>query len=195
MALYRCPTSGSRIGISQHSLTFDSPRCDQPMNKQSERALIALRKILKATEANVKALAARSGLTASQLLALQALHTGGEMLIGDLARMLDVSHATISILLDKLQDMDLVTRQRDDEDRRKVWVRISDAGSERLLGAPDLLQNRFRRRYSRLPDWEQTMLLAALQRVVSLLDADEIDASPVLDIGNIAELPPKEADA
>jgi hypothetical protein len=35
------------------------------------------------------------------------------------------------------------------------------------------------------------MLLAGLQRVVELLDAGDIDASPVLDIGGIAELPEK----
>lgn len=159
------------------------------MNRQSEIALVALRRILKATEANVKTLAARSGLTASQLLALQSLATSGEMLVGDLARMLDLRHATISILLDKLQDLGLVERRRHEHDRRKVWVRITPAGIERLRGAPGLLQNRFRQRFSALPEWEQSMLLAGLQRVVELLDAGDIDASPVLDIGGIAELP------
>ncbi len=161
------------------------------MNRQSEIALVALRRILKATEANVKTLAARSGLTASQLLALQSLATSGEMLVGDLARMLDLRHATISILLDKLQDLGLVERRRHESDRRKVWVRITPAGINRLRGAPGLLQNRFRQRFSALPEWEQSMLLAGLQRVVELLDAGDIDASPVLDIGGIAELPEK----
>jgi DNA-binding MarR family transcriptional regulator len=161
------------------------------MNRQSEIALVALRRILKATEANVKTLAARSGLTASQLLALQSLATRGEMLVGDLARMLDLRHATISILLDKLQDLGLVERRKHEHDRRKVWVRITPAGIERLRGAPGLLQNRFRQRFSALPEWEQSMLLAGLQRIVDLLDAGDIDASPVLDIGGIAELPEK----
>src|SRR5690606_38389289 len=130
-------------------------------------------------------------LTASQLLALQSLATSGEMLVGDLARMLDLRHATISILLDKLQDLGLVERRRHESDRRKVWVRITPAGINRLRGAPGLLQNRFRQRFSALPEWEQSMLLAGLQRVVELLDAGDIDASPVLDIGGIAELPEK----
>jgi len=161
------------------------------MNRQSEIALVEMRRILKATEANVKTLAARSGLTASQLLALQALATSGEMLVGDLARTLDLRHATISILLDKLQDLGLIERRKDEYDRRKVWIRITPAGTDRLRGAPDLLQNRFRQRFSALPEWEQSMLLAGLQRIVGLLDAGDIDASPVLDIGDIAELPGK----
>lgn len=161
------------------------------MNRQSEIALVALRRILKATEANVKTLAARSGLTASQLLALQSLATSGEMLVGDLARMLELRHATISILLDKLQDLGLVERRRHEYDRRKVWVRITPTGIDRLRGAPGLLQNRFRQRFSALPEWEQSMLLAGLQRIVELLDAGDIDASPVLDIGGIVDLPEK----
>lgn len=159
------------------------------MNNQSEMALVAMRRILKATEANVKTLAARSGLTASQLLALQALRTHGEMLVGDLARTLDLRHATISVLLDKLQDLDLIRRRRDLDDRRKVWVHITEAGTDRLLCAPGLLQNRFRERYAALADWEQSLLLSALQRIVILLDAADIDASPVLDIGSVIELP------
>jgi DNA-binding MarR family transcriptional regulator len=165
------------------------------MDEPSEIALVAMRRILKATEANVKTLAAQSGLTASQLLALQALRSAGEMLVGDLARKLDLRHATISILLDKLQDLGLIVRIKREDDRRKVLVRITREGLERLLGAPDLLQNQFRRRFARLADWEQAMLTASLLRVVSLLDADDIDASPLLDVGDIAELPGDEPDA
>lgn len=165
------------------------------MNRQSEIALIAMRRILKATEANVKTLAARSGLTASQLLALQSLSSSGEMLVGDLARLLELRHATISILLDKLQDLGLIERRKHENDRRKVWVRITPAGVDRLRGAPDLLQNRFRQRFSALPEWEQSMLLAGLQRIVALLDAGGIDASPVLDIGDIGELPANDTEA
>jgi MarR family transcriptional regulator, organic hydroperoxide resistance regulator len=164
------------------------------MADQSEIALVAMRRILKATEANVKALAQQSGVTASQLLALQMLVTHGEMLVGDLARMLDLRHATISILLDKLQELGLIVRRKHDSDRRKVWVRITPVGIERLRGAPDLLQTRFRKRFEELAEWEQAMLVSSLMRIVVLLGAARIDASPLLDIGDLAELPRDDSD-
>ncbi|WP_233355915.1 MarR family winged helix-turn-helix transcriptional regulator [Henriciella aquimarina] len=159
------------------------------MQDQTETALIALRRILKATANNVKAVAHQTGLTASQLLVLQVLKTRGETLTGDLAKAVDLKQATISILLDKLQDRGFVERERGEADRRRVWVRITDSGARTLEGAPDLLQETFRSRFRNLADWEQASLVAALLRLVSLLDAEEIDASPLLDVGGINDLP------
>ncbi len=159
------------------------------MEDQAEVALVAMRRILKATEANVRELAGESGLTASQLLVLQVLKTRGETLTGDLAKAVDLKQATISILLDKLQGRGLVERRRGETDRRRVWIRITEAGARVLQGAPDLLQETFRTRFRHLADWEQASLVAALLRVVSLLDAEQIDASPVLDVGHVIDLP------
>lgn len=159
------------------------------MQDQTEVALVALRRILKATANNVKAVAHRTGLTASQLLVLQVLKTRGETLTGDLARAVDLKQATISILLDKLQESDLVERRRGESDRRRVWVRITEAGSRTLQNAPDLLQETFRSRFRHLAEWEQASLIASLLRVVSLLDAEKIEASPLLDVGGVNDLP------
>ncbi len=156
---------------------------------QAEMALVALRRILKATDANVKELASKSGLNASQLLVLQLLKTRGETLTGDLARAVDLKQATISILLDKLQDAGMVERQRGDSDRRKVWVRITQLGAEALKGAPDMLQTTFRDRFRLLAEWEQSFLISALLRIVSLMDAERIDASPVLAVGEVTDVP------
>lgn len=35
-----------------------------------------------------------------------------------------------------------------------------------------------------MEDWEQAMLVSSLERVAAMLDADEIDAAPVLDSGD-----------
>ena len=157
------------------------------MDDPAELALIALRRILKATDANVKALARETGLTASQLLVLQVLKSRGETLTGDLARAVDLKQATVSIIVDKLQNMGLVERRRGESDRRRVWVRITDAGATSVKGAPDLLQETFRSRFRHLADWEQASLVAALLRIVSLLDAERIDASPLLAVGDVTE--------
>jgi len=159
------------------------------MTDQADIALTALRRILKATDANVRSLAAASGLTASQLLVLEVLKSRGEMLTGELARAVDLRQATISILLDKLQERGFIERERGQSDRRRVWVRITPSGSEILRGAPDLLQETFRSRFAHLADWEQAALVAALLRIVALLDAETIEASPILDVGGVTDLP------
>ena len=50
----------------------------------------------------------------------------------------------------------------------------------------DLVPQRiFARQFSDLPDWEQAMVLSVLERVGDMLNAGDIDASPLLDVGAI----------
>jgi DNA-binding MarR family transcriptional regulator len=156
---------------------------------QAETALVAMRRILRATDINVRKLARESGLTTSQMIVLQRLARSGPASAGDIARAASLSQATVTSLLDKLGANGLVVRERGSTDRRRVWVEITDAGRAKLAGAPDLLQERFLKRFKTLEDWEQAFLNAALLRVVDLLGAEDIDASPLLDTGELDELP------
>jgi DNA-binding MarR family transcriptional regulator len=97
-----------------------------------------------------------------------------------------IAQATATALLDKLEARGFVTRRRGQTDRRQVWIALTDAGREALRAAPDPLQARFGERFLELPDWEQAMIVAALERVAGLLDAERLDASPVLHVGALA---------
>ena len=60
---------------------------------------------------------------------------------------------------------------------------MTDEGLAILQTAPSLLQDRFWRELLKLQEWEQTQMLATLQRIASMMDAEEIDADPVLAVG------------
>ncbi len=164
----------------------------RPVNA-SEQALIALRRIVKAVDSQSRMLARDTNLTPSQLAVLKELAETGGAQPGDLARSAGLKQATISILLDRLQERGLVRRARGNTDRRTVFVQITPAGRETLSAAPDLLQAAFGARFAALPDWEQAYVNAALTRLVALLGAGGIDASPVLDVGPVTDLPMPEA--
>jgi len=148
-------------------------------------ALIALRRILRSTDLNARKLAAGSGLTPSQYLLLKLVAREGRALPSAIARDMRLSQATVTALVDRLAVSGLVSRRRDSEDRRRIWVELGDAGHRLLEKAPDLLQDRFASSFARLEDWQQHMLVAALQQVAAMLDQDAFDASPVLDAGEI----------
>jgi DNA-binding MarR family transcriptional regulator len=158
------------------------------MDNRSNQALIALRRILRVTELNSRELARRSELTASQLLVLRYLGENNAALPSAIARSIDLKQATVTVLVNKLEDAGLVTRRRDTEDRRRVWVDLTDAGHAAREKSPDLLQSRFERGFKGLEGWEQAMIVATLERVASLLDAGEIEAAPVLDIGDLGRM-------
>ncbi|MEO0882004.1 MAG: MarR family transcriptional regulator [Pseudomonadota bacterium] len=159
------------------------------MTTRAEDALIALRQIQRKTELAAKRLAQTAGLTPSQLVVLQLLKERGETSAGELSQLTQLKHATITSLVDKLVTRGYVTRRKSDADKRKVWLTLTDNGLTGLTAAPDLLQEVFEKRFDGLPDWHQSMLVSALERVSALLDAEDLDAAPVLDVGALDEKP------
>jgi len=155
------------------------------MADRSEIALVALRKILRATELNARTLARAVGLTPTQLIILQLIDSLESPTPSLIAREASITQATVTSLIDKLERQGFVSRRRDELDKRRVLVAVTERGEAALADAPDILQDRFLGRFAQLKDWEQMTLIAALERIAAMLDAADIDAAPVLDVGAI----------
>lgn len=150
-----------------------------------ENVLITLRRIIRAADLHSKHLVKTAGLTAPQLLLLQAIRERGEVTIGELAKGINLSQATVTTILDRLEKRELVYRLRSQQDKRKVSAYLTESGKHMLDNAPTPLQAHFIRRFHALPDWEQNMILSSLQRVAHMMDAEHLDASPFLDVGDL----------
>lgn len=148
-----------------------------------DTSLIALRRILRATETYERDLARAAGLTPAQLRVLQIVGKGGSATPKTLATQMRVTQATVTTLVDKLVKSGKVERVPSVQDRRQTNVVITDTGRAALDEAPDALQQRYVKAFSGLADWEQAQLVASLERVADMLDARDIDASPVLAVG------------
>ncbi|MEO0714841.1 MAG: MarR family transcriptional regulator [Pseudomonadota bacterium] len=159
------------------------------MSQRSTDALVAIRKIQRRIEIHTRKLAQAAGLTPSQLLVLQILNERGETAVGDVVKSTQLSNATITSLVDKMVARNLVNRRRCDTDRRKVWLTILPEGQQAVDDAPRPLQELFEHGFDGLDDWEQAMLIASLERVAGLLDADSIDAAPILAAGAVDPTP------
>ncbi|WP_405404903.1 MarR family winged helix-turn-helix transcriptional regulator [Paracoccus sp. Ld10] len=155
---------------------------------RTDAALIALRRILRATEHYERDLAQAAKLTPAKLRVLQIL-AGTETrsaMPTQLSTQMGVSQATVTALVDQLDKLGLTQRQRSSTDRRQLHVILTDAGLEALRSAPDALQQHFVTGFLALQDWEQAMLVASLERVAAMLNAQGIDASPLLALGDIS---------
>ena len=126
-----------------------------------------------------------AGLTAPQMLILQTLRDQGDAIISDVANQISLSQATVTSILDRLEKRGLVMRERSRQDKRKVFACLTEAGNDLIRNAPMPLQDYFIRQFSDLQDWEQTQIISALQRVAHMMDAQHIDAAPLLDVGAI----------
>lgn len=155
-----------------------------------ELAIIeALRRILRAVDLHSRKLFQEHGLTAPQLAALREIHRVGPLSAGEVARRIHLSPGTVTGILTRLEERGLVCRARSAADQRRTEIRLTASGIGVLQKSPSLLQDRFRQSLAELEDWEQHLLLAALQRIASMMDARDLDASPHLTIGHVASSP------
>jgi len=125
------------------------------------------------------------GMTAPQILLLQAINDQPTASMGEIARDISLSQATVTTIINRLEKRKFVFRERSTRDKRMVHVRLTEFGRDVLATAPIPLQTQFAEQFQMLENWEQSLILSALQRVACMMDAQDIDASPVLDIGEL----------
>ncbi|AMM86161.1 MarR family transcriptional regulator [Martelella sp. AD-3] len=150
-----------------------------------DQSLIALRRILRATENYERDLAQSARLTPAQLRVLQIVEERGSVTPKALATQMGIRQASVTTLVDKLVTRGMVERVPSRTDRRQTNVTVTDSGRAMVESAPDALQQRYVQAFESLKDWEQAQLIASLERVATMLDAEGIDASPVLATGEL----------
>lgn len=158
---------------------------------RTDQSLIAIRRIFRATEIYGRELAKAAGLTAVQIRVLQIVDENGQATSKEISQRMGVAQATMTSLIDRLVAKGMVERRRSEADRRQTNIFITEAGRAAVKKAPDPLQQRYVKQFTALEDWEQAMIVASLERVASMLDAEEIDASPVLDVGEFGSREPR----
>lgn len=156
------------------------------MNESLEtQVLSAMRRLIRATDLDSKKLARETNLSTSQLLVMEVIAASREMTVGQIASKVGLAQATVTAIIDRLMDRALVTRQRSDEDRRRVKVTLTDSGQQLFARAPTALQTRFLGNFTSLKAWEKLAILASLERLADLMEAEGLEASPVLQVGTI----------
>lgn len=154
-----------------------------------DAVLNALRRIARAIDLHSKRLVQRYGLTGPQALVLRSLLLAPEQPVGELARRVSLSQATVTDILDRLEKRGLVQRTRSTVDKRRVLVRATD--NARALGdALPLLQESFVTEFRKLQEWEQTLILSSLQRVASMMDARTVAGIEDMPVLTTETLPP-----
>ncbi|QQE77034.1 MarR family winged helix-turn-helix transcriptional regulator [Alicyclobacillus sp. SO9] len=88
-----------------------------------------LRQIARTVRRRGRTLLEQYGITPPQFDALLILHKEGELTIGDLSNRLFLAYSTTTDLVDRLVAAGFVVRQRSQDDRRVVHVKMLPAGA------------------------------------------------------------------
>ncbi len=140
----------------------------------SAYVLSTLRKIIRAIDIHSRQLSKQYGLTGPQLVVISEIGQAGAMTIGELARRVSLSQATVTTILDRLETKELATRMRGSQDKRRVYVDITEKARSILETHPNFLQEGFVKRFNALEDWEQTLILSSIQRIAAMMNTSSL---------------------
>lgn len=149
--------------------------------------LQSLRRVLRAVEIYSRKLSASHRITAPQLVCLLTLVEEGPLTATSIARRVYLSPSTVIGILDRLEEKGLIVRERDTRDRRHVNISVTELGASVARSAPSPLQDALVAALDRLPEEEQADIAKALERLVDFLEAGQLDAAPILQVGPISD--------
>lgn len=133
-----------------------------------------LRRIFQVIHGYSKRAERAAGLTGPQTWALKVLEAGGTMKVSDLARRMYLHPSTVVGILDRLVALGLVVRRRSREDRRIVYVSLTDKGRDAAASAPLVAQVRLQKGLEACDESLISAVAEGMDHLVDLLGAREI---------------------
>ena len=113
---------------------------------------------------------ARHGITATQLNVLKLLQMVGDLSLSELSKRMSATNSTITGIVDRMVDAELITREQSAEDRRVWRIRLLPEGralARKVEVAPwELLRDAV----GALPPAELEQLIATLLKVVDHIE-------------------------
>ncbi len=156
-----------------------------PRESYELRILQSLRRIIRAVDIHSNKLANLHNITGPQLWCLLAVREHGPLTSKNLSKEVYLSPSTVVGIIDRLEKKALIVRDRNIQDRRQVYISITSKGEKLVTDTPSLLQDTFARALLALPEAEQISITMALEKLTELMEAQQIEAAPILETGNL----------
>ncbi|MEO5567296.1 MAG: MarR family winged helix-turn-helix transcriptional regulator [Gemmatimonadaceae bacterium] len=136
----------------------------------------AIRAVVRALRINTRAIELEIGISLAQLFVLQQVAERPADSLNDLAARTATHQSSVSVVVRRLVDRGLVTRNSSAADKRRIQIAVTPAGQALLVGAPMTIQARLMSALETLGGADRKQLGDLLTRWV---DAAGIsDASP-----------------
>ncbi len=145
---------------------------DLAVERDAERLFRTLLEVVQDGEKQLDLHLTRHGLTTPQFYVLNTLQdSGGQLSIGRIAHRHGLTHATMTGLIKRMEQMNppLVRRETSALDRRSVVVHLTDAGYAHFQAVQDGLLGQVKLIFGLLPDDERQKVLDDLERYVGML--------------------------
>lgn len=130
-----------------------------------EATFLALRRVMAVFRGRFAATLRDHGLTFPQWMVLKALHRAERLPLRELASHLDVTPANVTGIVDRLQAAALVAREKSTEDRRVVFVRLTEDGRAKVKEVIGIAGNSLASLFEGWTEQELVDLRTSLDRI------------------------------
>lgn len=144
--------------------------------------LIKLRKIIRSINLESKRIEKSFGISIPQLLVLEYLskQVDYKSSAAQIKEYLKLNASTVSGIISRLELKGLVAKLPHLADRRSSILTLTAKGADILRSSPTTLQEKLSKRLEKLSDKQIQELDKNIDLLVNLMDAEDIDASPVI---------------
>ncbi len=153
---------------------------EQSIQDYEARILLCMRRIIRRVDIHSRKINSTFNVTVPQLICLYSLQRNSEQTMSQLANDVSLGTSTVNGIADRLEGKGLVKRRRSEKDRRKVFLDLTEKGEDLVQAAPPMLQETLANELEKLPELERASIAISLERIVKLMEAEHIDASPNL---------------
>lgn len=149
---------------------------DLPVYRSHTRDIIfSIRRLMQAGELYTKELNKKYQVSVPQLNCLLALYEYGPLPPSKIATYIMVKSSTITGIVDRLEQKNLVARYRNSPDRRVITIELTDAGKKLAENAPPPIQQKIIDGLRRLPEGDIQQIVQGLTKLTNLLDFQDVD--------------------
>lgn len=146
--------------------------------------LISIRKIVRSINLESKKIEKDFDISIPQLLCLTHLSQciSYQTTVSNLMALLSLNSSTVTGIVNRLEKKGLVARLPKQGDKRITYVALTASGLKLVDLSPNVLHNQLTSKINELPIQTQEMISSSLKIIISLLDINNLEASPILTI-------------
>ena len=144
--------------------------------------LIKIRKIVRSVNIESKKIQKEYGVSIPQVLCLSFLHESPnyQATQGEIRKFLNLNSSTVSGIINRLEKKGHLARLPKSGDKRVVNIALTSAGDKLLSTIPSLLHEQLSEKLQKLDQAELESVEESLNTLVTLLDIEQVEASPLI---------------
>lgn len=139
----------------------------------SQRILDSIRRLVRLLRVSDRQAQADLGVSGAQLFVLTELGKTPALSLGELAARTRTDQSSVSVVVTRLVEAGLVTRDRDERDARRLVLHLTRSGRAMLQKAPVVAQERLLSMFDRMPVDELRRFADTFQEIVDGVGAED----------------------